>query len=168
MQSRVGDLELEQDLEFQRKSWRFQRIGWAALALLLLAAFLGLFSSGPLSSQTAGDDASALWIEYERFARRLTPSDLYVHIRTDAIAEQKASFWFDSDYVRNLEVSSVSPQPTSVVADGDRYVYKFDVKRPNEDFVVAFRVRPVALWQISAQAGVAETATVAFTQFVYP
>ena len=36
---RIGDLELSQDLEFQRRSWRVQRIGQGVMLLVLLAAF---------------------------------------------------------------------------------------------------------------------------------
>ena len=36
---RIGDLELSQDLEFQRRSWRVQRIGQGVMLLVLLTAF---------------------------------------------------------------------------------------------------------------------------------
>ena len=51
---RVGDLEIEQDHDFQRRSWRLQRAGWIVLSLVLLAGLLGLFGSGPLAHATVG------------------------------------------------------------------------------------------------------------------
>ena len=38
---RVGDLEIHQDLPFQRRSWTVQRVGWAIMALVVLAGLLG-------------------------------------------------------------------------------------------------------------------------------
>ena len=64
---RVGDLEISQDLTFQRRSWIVQRVGWVMLALLILAALGGLFGPGPLSRARAGPHDGPLWVEYQRF-----------------------------------------------------------------------------------------------------
>ena len=46
-----GDLQLEQDLVLQQRTWRVQRIGWVVLALIVLCGTLGLFGGiGPLNS----------------------------------------------------------------------------------------------------------------------
>lgn len=50
---RVGELEIEEDLDFQRRMWRLQQIGWALLVLVVVAALLGLFGKGPLSRAVA-------------------------------------------------------------------------------------------------------------------
>lgn len=41
------DLKVSEDMAFQHRTWVVQRVAWAALALLLIAAMLGLFSVGP-------------------------------------------------------------------------------------------------------------------------
>jgi hypothetical protein len=46
---RVGDLEVNQDLDFQRHVWWFQRIGLVGMALVVVAALLGLFGGGDSS-----------------------------------------------------------------------------------------------------------------------
>src|SRR5687767_5732095 len=38
MTERVGDLEIGQDLKYQKRQWTVQRAGWAIMCLLLLAA----------------------------------------------------------------------------------------------------------------------------------
>ena len=70
------DIELAEDMEFQRKNWRAERIGWAVLAFILLAAALGLFGQGPLGGTVvaAGDDSLSL--TYERFWRLSSPTRL--------------------------------------------------------------------------------------------
>ena len=68
-----GALSLNQNLIFQKRFWRAQRIGWGVLTVALLAALLGVFGSGPLSHTTVSDASGRLTITYERFARLLAP-----------------------------------------------------------------------------------------------
>lgn len=50
---RVGDLEVPQDLGFQRRACTFERIGWVAMTLVLLAAIVGVWGEGPLAQAEA-------------------------------------------------------------------------------------------------------------------
>lgn len=38
---------VEEDMALQRRVWRFERIGWYALLLLIGLSLAGLFSKGP-------------------------------------------------------------------------------------------------------------------------
>jgi hypothetical protein len=42
---RIGDVEINQDLDFQRRCWTVQRIGWIVMAVLVLSALLGVFGA---------------------------------------------------------------------------------------------------------------------------
>jgi len=66
---KVGDLQINEDMEFQRRSWIVQRVGWLVFALVILLAALGLFGDGILSDAKAGQEEGALWLEYPRFKR---------------------------------------------------------------------------------------------------
>lgn len=44
---RAGDLELEQDLQYQQRSWEFERIGWIAMSLIASAALEHVWASVP-------------------------------------------------------------------------------------------------------------------------
>jgi hypothetical protein len=59
--------EIDQDLEFQRRIWKLQRVAWAVMALVVLAAVLGLLGPGVLGMATAGGRSSPLWLEYDHF-----------------------------------------------------------------------------------------------------
>ena len=65
---RIGDLEVDEDLPFQRRAWVAQRIGWVLMALFVLAAAVGLLGAGPLSHARI-DVPGLMTLEYERFAR---------------------------------------------------------------------------------------------------
>lgn len=49
--------------------WRLQQLGWAVMALIVVLALLGVFSTGPLSwsSTTAAD--GTVEVQYQRFVR---------------------------------------------------------------------------------------------------
>jgi hypothetical protein len=72
---RIGDLEIEEYIGFQRRDWAVRHIAWAILALVVLAALLGLFGNGILSKANLGDDEMPLQLEYERFGRYKAPYD---------------------------------------------------------------------------------------------
>src|SRR3712207_4138009 len=54
--TRVGDLEVAEDLTFQRREWAAQRVGWVLLALVIAAALAGLLGRGPLSTTRRESD----------------------------------------------------------------------------------------------------------------
>jgi hypothetical protein len=43
---RAGNLEINQDLRFQRRMWAVQRIGWAVMALIVLVGLVGVVRDG--------------------------------------------------------------------------------------------------------------------------
>ncbi len=42
---RVGDLQINQDLDYQRREWTIQRVGWVVIGLIVCAA--APWASGP-------------------------------------------------------------------------------------------------------------------------
>src|SRR4051794_40698086 len=101
---RVRDLEIEQDLAYQRREWAFERVGWLLLGLLLLAALVGLLGRGPLSNTTAGDPGGPLRVEYQRFLRHRSTSTLRVHLGPNAARGNEAHLWLDREYLEGMEV----------------------------------------------------------------
>ena len=98
-------LELEQNLDFQQRSWALQHLGWAVMGLLILAALLGLFGAGPLSSLTTGSQDGLLVLQYDRFWRLQSPMILRVILRPMAIQASEAQIWLSRAY---LKVSACS------------------------------------------------------------
>ncbi|HEX6203298.1 MAG TPA: hypothetical protein VF100_09865 [Thermoanaerobaculia bacterium] len=121
----VGSLEIEQDLEHQRRAWRWRRVGWTAIGLVLLAAVAGVFGPpGPLSRTTAGEPGSALWVEHPRFVRQSRTAEIRVHLRT---ADPAPRLWLDERLLAALDVDHVTPQPESATAASGRLVLELSV-----------------------------------------
>ena len=61
-------MDIEQDLSFQHREWRRERIGWVVIGLILLAGLLGLFGHHPFARATSQTAKGQLTVEYDRFA----------------------------------------------------------------------------------------------------
>lgn len=130
--SRVGSLEVGEDLEFQRRMWAIQRVAWAVMGLLLLLALLGLFGPGPLSSARVGDRGDPARLEYRRFERLASPTTLRVQVAPGAAREGTVQVALDRRYLEGVRVQRVTPEPDQVEAEGDRLLYGFKIARPDQ------------------------------------
>jgi hypothetical protein len=165
---RVGDLEIDQDLEFQGRSWTVQRIGWIVMPLLVLAALFGLLGPGPLSSATAGSEAGPLWLEYDRLGHWERPTTLQLHLGANVAAEGLVRVWLDSAYVEKMQIERVTPQPESVELAANRLIYTFQIAEPGQPATISFDLKPEKFGPNSGEVGLVEGSSLQFSQFIYP
>ena len=163
---RVGGLEIDQDLRFQRRKWALERIGWAVMALVVLVGLLGLFWTGPLSSATAGEKKAPLFVEYGRFTRFMLPTTL--RVRLDPTGQGEVRLWLDRGYLESVRTQTVTPEPDSVEAGRNGFTYIFKVDNPNRPIVVTFDLQPQTIGRLEGRVGLEGGERVEFEQFVYP
>ncbi len=163
---RVGEIEVAQDLAFQRREWALQRVLWVAIAVLLLAGLAGLFGSGPLSHAETG--TAALSLEYERLARLYTPSELKVRIGPGAATDGTVVLWLDRAFLDTNKLEAVLPEPEDEEAGGERVIYRFAVAEPGSPIEVTFELEPERVGRVEGRVGLVEGPELAFGQFVYP
>jgi hypothetical protein len=162
-------LEIDQDLEFERRSWRWQRVGWGVISLILLAALLGLFGTGWLDRAVAGQPGSQLWLEYNRFGRlQAETSRLQIHLGPGAGANGKVRIWFNLEYMKGVRVTNLTPEPESVEAGPERFTYVFSAPDASQPIVVIFRLEPDKIGSLNGQVGLEGGASLSFKQFIYP
>lgn len=163
---RVGSLEIAQDLNFQRKEWRVQRIGWVVIALIALAALLGLTGSGLLARATVGE--GPLQLTYSRFDRLEAPTTLEARIAADAVSGEQVELWIDRSYLEDFQLQTIVPEPEEVRSDGDGLIYVFGVDEPGQPVTVTFDLRHTTFGPKSGQVGLANEPSLDFSQFVFP
>ena len=114
-----------EDLTFQERWWKFERVIWSIFVLVLIADVAGLFGQGWLAKATVGDQASHLVVRYERIERATTPSQL--DIRFDPAAARNGAFQlFVSDSViGDLGAQRIAPQPAASHIGNDGVTYTF-------------------------------------------
>ena len=165
---RRGDLQIGEDVDFLRRAWRVQRVGWALLVLILLAALLGLTGTGPLSQATAGSEGGPVRVEYERFVRANAVTDLRVRLGPGVPREGRARLWFDRQYLHKVEVTGVVPEPESVEVSPDRVTYVFLAAEGGGPVELAFDLKPMRFGSWSGRMGAGDAEPVHLRHFVYP
>jgi hypothetical protein len=165
---KVGSLEIDQDLSFQEREWRLQRIGWCVIALLIVAALLGLTGSGPLARATAGETGAPLQLEYSRFVRLDAPTTLEVEIAGEAVTGEQVELQVARDYLRSTRVEEIVPEPAEVRSAGEHLVFVFPVDEPGQPLLVTFDLRHTDFGATSGEVGLADGMALEFGQFVLP
>src|SRR5687768_5768093 len=120
--------DLEHDIPFQQKSWRVQRVGWASMLAIAIAALLGLFGDGPLASADV-DSGSGLKIRYQRFTRMHAQQTVDIVVGEQAIVSDSLRLWIDRDWLAANRVLEIMPEPARSEVLADRIVYTFSASR---------------------------------------
>jgi hypothetical protein len=127
--SRKGrSMQIEEDIPFQRRDWLAQRIGWGALAALLLAALLGLTGSGPLS-HALESDGRGLSVDYERFVRHGARTALVIEVSPGTLSGEQARITLERDYLAAYDVQSMVPEPERMEVGGGDVTFVFTAGR---------------------------------------
>ena len=163
---RIGDLEIDQDLDAQRREWRIEKLAWTCFALLILAGLSGLLGSGPLANAVAGEEGSELWVEYPRFARHLAP--VKMRVVAARAGKDEVRLWIDRDYAERLELERISPEPDSVESLADRDVYAFRPGSGAGPLVIELSFELTYVGFSNARLGTLDGPSVEFRQLVYP
>ncbi|MDP9363841.1 MAG: hypothetical protein M3Q10_06385 [Chloroflexota bacterium] len=164
---RVGDLEVGQDLGFQRREWAVQRVAWVVAALIGVAALLGVLgSSGPFAHGLA--EEGGLRVDYLRFERRHAPTELRIEAAPASAQQGQLLLWLDRSYVRSLEIDQIEPEPDQVEAAGERVVFTFLVADPNQPNEIAVPMQHDDWGVKTGRLGLVGGPEVAFRQVVYP
>lgn len=161
-------LELEDDPDFQRRSWTFERIGWWVVALILLAATLGLFGRGPLSRAYVVAPDSPLALEYDRFGRLGSGSQVLIHLLPGSAREGEARVWIERSLLEGVEDLSLTPEPVEAGVGTGRAVYRFAVRDPEAPVAVVVRYRPAGAGPLAGAIGLEGRGPIRLRQFIYP
>ena len=158
-------LQIAEDLSFQRRTWRFERIGWAAFCLVILAGAVGLFGGGALGDVEARSADGSVTVTHPRFARRQSPLELVVRA---ASAEGELRIWFTEQYLAELDIERVTPPPERVELGAARIEYVFPWRGAPGMVSVTFVLEVQRPGFVRGEVGSGEGAGVAVRHFVYP
>jgi hypothetical protein len=164
----VGDLEVHQDLEFEKRQWRAERIGWLVMLTIVIAALLGAFGRGPLSKKSREATDASLSIDYDRFARLQAQTEVRLTISEDAVGNGELRLWLDRAYLAKFEIREINPEPERIDLSTDRAILVYRVPGQKGPLKVNLNLEPIEMGTVEGVAGVEGSAPVDFNQFVYP
>jgi hypothetical protein len=161
MSKKNRSIELDEDLQFQRKEWLFQRIGVGFMCVFVIAALGGVTGmGGPLSRGSAGERGGPLHVEYERFVRRGAKATMKLHVHSDPPGF--IQFWVSTPYLEDVIVDSVAPVPQTVTVEESRHVYT--IRAASADVTITVEMEHQTFGTLEGEVGIVGGAAVRFTQ----
>ena len=162
-------LQISEDMRFQRRSWVAERIAWMVMVAVLIAALLGLFSTGLLSSAEARDEAGLVRVEYQRFLRHLAPTTIRVRIAPDAGASDTVSLRVGRSFARAMQIEQIRPEPQQALTDKDGLILVFRMGEAGGPGLIHFSIKPNEPARIvRGEIGLLGRQPARLTQFIYP
>lgn len=154
-------IDLDEDLDFQRREWLAQRIGLGLLALFVISAALGFTGiGGPMSHAEAGERGGPIHLEYERFVRRGAKASMKLHLHSDPPGF--IQFWVSAPYLEKVMVDGIDPVPQPVTVERDRHVYTIRAGSP--DVTVTVEVEHQTFGRLEGEVGIVGGPSVRFQQ----
>jgi hypothetical protein len=157
-----GEIQITQDMAFQRLEWRIQRVGWFLMAAVVCAALLGLFGDGPLSSavQTSG----SLRIEYDRFLHNQAPSEYRIHFST---SQAEFQLGFNHSFLQNVKLERITPDPIRAEISELGVTLHFTTQTGAQGTVI-IPFEPKSIGFLHTKIMAPAEPSLHFTHFVYP
>ena len=90
--AKVNDeVAVGEDLDFQRKWWRFENAAWVFFTLIIILDLGGLFGRGPIAKAERRTADGTLDVKYERIERTDSPSILSISFGQSGNSRRKNS-----------------------------------------------------------------------------
>lgn len=122
-----GAVAVGEDLEFQRRWWKFERIIWSFFLLVLIADVSGLLGRGPLAKAERRASDGSLDVKYERVQRANTSSIVTILPQASAIHDGKLELFVSESLLKELGTQRVIPAPQTSTIGGGGVTYTFPV-----------------------------------------
>ncbi|SDU95659.1 hypothetical protein [Pseudomonas mucidolens] len=159
------DYPVREDMALQRKVWRFERLGWYVLVVLIGLTLAGLFSKGPLSTTHARSADGQLRVEYQRFARNGSSSALVIYMQGTARAPLEIEI--SGELLRGFDIEMLQPQPlkASTAGEGMRLWVLSD---NHGRAVLHVSLRSDGVGSFDTRVSLEKGPVVPLSQFIYP
>jgi hypothetical protein len=129
--AKVNDeVAVGEDLEFQRKWWRFENAAWIIFTVIIILDLCGLFGRGPLAKAERRSADGAIDVKYERIERTDSPSIMTIRFGPSAIKEGKIRLYVSESLIKPLGTQRVIPAPESTLIGEGGLTYTFPASKP--------------------------------------
>ncbi len=144
--AKVNDeIAVGQDLEFQRRWWRFERAVWMVFTAIVILDLLGFLGRGHFAKARLHAQDGSMEVRYERIERYSAPSILMVQFGPNAIREGKVQLWASESLVKALGNQRVVPQPAASVVSQGGILYTFPAAGVSGSVEFALEPRSVGM-----------------------
>ena len=148
--------------DFERKSWRVERIGWLVSLAILAVSIAGGLGTGPISNATAS--ATGLTASYQHMVRshQTAPLTLRVMSRAPSVAVE-----FDSTLLAVMGEPAFVPEPRAMRATGAGMLVEWDAV-PHTEVTIQAPLRVTGLGRRAGQLRLADDSWIDIDLFILP
>jgi hypothetical protein len=164
----MSEIDLKDDLKFQRAEWRVQRVGWILWAAILAAGFIGLLGPGPLSASRDADAGGNFSVNYDRFLHYHHPTQLRVNLGDSLPASTELELTLSQEYLDGLQIRRVEPEPVRSSIGKRGVVYTFSRTEAADAGVIVFHLEFHRIGLSRGQIGINGRDSMMLDQFIYP
>jgi hypothetical protein len=129
--AKVNDeVAVGEDLDFQRKWWRFENAAWVVFTLIIVLDLLGVFGRGPVAKAEHRTADGSMDVKYERIERTDSPSIMTIDFGPSAIRDGEIKLYISNSLVKALGTQRVIPAPKDSVVGNGGITYTFPASKP--------------------------------------
>ncbi|MEB5695460.1 hypothetical protein MXM31_04570 [Klebsiella aerogenes] len=136
------------------------------LAIIIIAALCGLFSSGFLSSAHKENPASSLTVDYDRFARLMSETEVNVQVKNSDLAHTSVDF--SPGLLSHYQIGDIRPQPDKMYSANGHLILVYNENTHGAPISLWLSITPKTFGKLSTTLQVNQQPAVTFNQFVFP
>ena len=156
---------VEEDMRMQQRVWRFERVGWYALVLVVLLGLAGVFGNGPLSNAQVTSEDGRVHVEYQRLSRSGTTDNLRITVR--GTAGEPVMLLLGGTLLREASIETLQPEPQVSQPHGKSLLLQLGTsKKGIATLYLTLRSEYVGTLEGVVRAG--PNSVVHFSTFLYP
>lgn len=156
---------IQEDMRLQRRVWRFERVGWYTLVVLVVLTLTGLFGNGPLSHRHVSSLDGRVTCEFERFTRSGSTTSMLIRVQGEP--NSQVALLLDGPLFRELNIETLQPQPLLSLTHNLAFLLHLGT---DEEGMAELHItlRNDGVGSYAGQASLAAGSAVHFSTFVYP
>jgi hypothetical protein len=150
----TSGLEIVQDARFQTRDRVVQRIGWAIMLLLALAALIGVFGRGAVSRAVAESSNGRMVVHFDRIVRSTAQTNLTIEL---PLSTGEVGIWLDRRLIDDFSLQDIVPTPSRTTTTQNHFTYYFQT---TPHATVVFPLEPQKIGWRRVAIGLADQSTV--------
>ncbi|MEB6592207.1 hypothetical protein MXM82_24225 [Pseudomonas asiatica] len=156
---------VQEDMPMQQRVWRFERIGWYVLVVIVLLALAGLFGNGPLSDAEVVSQDGRVKVEYQRLSRSGTTDNLFITVQ--GTPGQPVMVELEGTLLRQASIETLQPEPQASMSHGPALLLQLGTSKDGmATLYLTLRSEHVGTLEGVVRAG--SNSAVHFSTFLYP
>ncbi|KFC10841.1 hypothetical protein GTGU_00538 [Trabulsiella guamensis ATCC 49490] len=146
--------------------YNVNRFGVLFLLAIIFSAVAGLFSNGLLSSASKQNSTHTLDINYDRFERLTSESE--INITLQSLHASRYIVSIGNSLLNNYQLGDIRPEPDSMYSKGNTLYLIYNAADVQSPLSLWISVTPKKPGNIANTVKVNSEPEITFSQFVYP